>query len=60
MSDHQAGAGSQQPPQAIGSVGQTVRLQQVLTASTPRGQQFVITSVPALPQVWNGVLLLIK
>ncbi|KAJ9595702.1 hypothetical protein L9F63_013115, partial [Diploptera punctata] len=52
MSDHQAGAGPQQPPQTLNVGGQTVRLQQVLTAAGTRGQQFVITSqVPALTQV---------
>ncbi|PSN31348.1 hypothetical protein C0J52_18960 [Blattella germanica] len=53
MSDHQAGAG-QQPPQTLNVGGQTVRLQQVLTAAASRGQQFVITSqvsVPGLTQV---------
>lgn len=54
MSDHQAGAGSQQPPQTLNVGGQTVRLQQVLAAAGSRGQQFVITtqvSVPGLTQV---------
>lgn len=54
MSDHQAGAGPQQPPQTLNVAGQTVRLQQVLAAAGSRGQQFVITSqvsVPGLTQV---------
>jgi hypothetical protein len=54
MSDHQAGAGPQQPPQTLNVGGQTVRLQQVLAAAGSRGQQFVITSqvsVPGLTQV---------
>nr|CAD7588966.1 unnamed protein product [Timema genevievae] len=68
MSDVHAGGGNPQaptPPHALGvSPGQTVRLQQVLSAAvagqqnvnvlTTRGQQFVITShvsVPGLTQV---------
>lgn len=54
MSDHQAGAGPQQPPQTLNVAGQAVRLQQVLAAAGSRGQQFVITSqvsVPGLTQV---------
>ncbi|XP_067010530.2 helicase domino [Anabrus simplex] len=63
MSDHHAGTGSHPSPQALNvAAGQTVRLQQVLTATgtqnvnllTARGQQFVITSqvsVPGLTQV---------